>query len=433
MRVLVAGGGVGGLVTALSLHDAGIEVEVVESARRIDVIGAGINLLPHAVRELTELGLAEALEAAAIQTGELVYHDRFGKRIWSEPRGRAAGYSWPQYSIHRGELQLLLLRAVQERVGADAIRCGLAFERFEQTASGVRSELRERSTRRLCTIEAEVLIGADGIDSAVRAQLHPGEGPPRWAGIAMWRGVSEADPFLTGRTMIMAGSNRRDMFVAYPIGNREGRVLTNWVADVRLKPVDSAIDAHDWRRTADSADVLAHFGDWDFDWIDIPALITDAPVIFEYPMIDRDPLPWWGSERVSLLGDAAHPMYPTGSNGASQAIIDARVLAYELARGSDPVSALAAYERLRRPLTSTLVHANRRHGPEQVMTIVEQRAPEGFAHIKDVIGHDELRSIVRRYSRTAGFDVDELNKRPSWTVAGATLASAAAAKRGAMP
>jgi 2-polyprenyl-6-methoxyphenol hydroxylase-like FAD-dependent oxidoreductase len=420
MRVLVAGAGIGGLVTALSLHDAGIEVEIVESARRIDAVGAGINLLPHAVRELTELGLGSALAATGVPTSELVYHDRFGSRIWSEPRGRAAGYRWPQYSIHRGELQLLLLRAVEERLGTDAVRCGLALERFEHTPHGVRVELRERATTRQRTIDGDILIGADGIDSTVRAQLHPDDGPPRWSGIGMWRGVSEAEPFLTGRTMIMAGSNTRTKFVAYPISTGGGRALINWVAEVRLAPGDRPLDTHDWRRTTDPARVLTHFGEWNFDWLDIPALIARAPAIYEYPMIDRDPLPHWGSGRVSLLGDAAHPMYPIGSNGASQAIIDARVLAYELAGDADPVSALTAYERLRRPPTTALVHANRQHGPEHVMTIVEERAPDGFARIQDVISHEELRTIVARYSHTAGFDVDELNARPSWSLAAVT-------------
>jgi 2-polyprenyl-6-methoxyphenol hydroxylase-like FAD-dependent oxidoreductase len=215
--------------------------------------------------------------------------------------------------------------------------------------------------------------------------------------------------------MIMAGSNRRSKFVAYPIGTRNGRALVNWVAEVRLAPAGRSLDAHDWRRTTDPASVLAHFAGWDFDWLDIPALIAGAPAIYDYPMIDRDPLAHWGSGRVSLLGDAAHPMYPIGSNGASQAIIDARVLAHELAGRADPVSALSAYEHLRRPPTTALVHANRQHGPEQVMTVVEERAPNGFVRIDDVIGHDELRTIVARYSRTAGFDVDELNSRASWT------------------
>ena len=416
MRALIAGGGIGGLATALSLHEAGFEVEIVESARSIQAYGAGINLLPHAVRELTELGLGEEVEAAGIATKELVYHDRFGSRIHGEPRGRAAGYRWPQISIHRGELQMLLLGAVQERLGADVITCGLAFERFEQHAGGVVASVRSRASGELRAIEADLLIGADGIDSAVRAQLHPDEGAARWSGVGMWRGVSEAEPFGSGRTMIMAGSNRREKFVAYPIRGRDGRRLVNWVAEVRLAPEDAAPGAHDWARTSDPAAVVEHFADWDFGWLDVPGLIAGTKSIFEYPMIDRDPLAWWGAGRVTLLGDAAHPMYPIGSNGASQAIIDARAVARELALSDDPASALRAYEDVRRPVTNAIVLSNRRHGPEQVMTLVEQRAPDGFAHIDDVIAPGELQAIVAGYRRTAGFDVEELNGRPSWSV-----------------
>jgi len=415
MRALVAGGGIGGLATALSLHEAGIEVEVVESARSIQAYGAGINLLPHAVRELTELGLGEEVEAAGIATKELVYHDRFGSRIHGEPRGRAAGYRWPQVSIHRGELQMLLLRAVHERLGAGAVTCGLAFEGFEQDGDGVVAEVRERASGTLRALEADVLIGADGIDSAVRRQLHPDEGAAHWSGVGMWRGIGEAEPFAGGRTMIMAGSNAREKFVAYPIRGRDGRRLVNWVAEVRMAPDDATADAHDWRRTSDPAAVLEHFAEWGLHWLDIPRLIAETASIFEYPMIDRDPLAWWGCGRVTLLGDAAHPMYPIGSNGASQAILDARVVARELALHDDPASALASYEAIRRPQTSAIVLSNREHGPEEVMTIVARRAPHGFARIDDVIAPDELRAIVGRYSRAAGFAVEELNARASWS------------------
>ncbi|MEY2440748.1 MAG: 5-methylphenazine-carboxylate 1-monooxygenase [bacterium] len=417
MRALVVGGGIGGLATALSLHEAGLEVEVVESARRLQMFGAGINILPHAVRELTELGLGEQLEASGIATHELVYHDRFGSRIHAEARGRAAGYRWPQISMHRGELQRLLLAAVHDRLGRGVVTCGLALERFEQHAGGAIAEVRDRASGALRTIEADVLVGADGIDSAVRAQLHPDEGAARWSGVAMWRGVSEAEPFGSGRTMIMAGSNRHAKFVAYPIRGHDRRRLVNWVAEVRVAPDGASADAHDWQRTSDPTAVLAHFAGWDFAWLDIPALIASTSAIFEYPMIDRDPLARWGAGRVTLLGDAAHPMYPIGSNGASQAIIDARILARELARHADPSVALAAYEAIRRPATADIVLANRTHGPEQVMTIVEQRAPQGFAHVGDVLAPAELRAIVERYSKTAGFDVDALNARPSWSTA----------------
>lgn len=416
MRVLVAGGGIGGLTAALSLHAAGIDVEVVESVRRLQALGVGINLLPHAMRELSELGLGEAVEAAGVATHELAYFDRFGSRISREPRGRGAGYRWPQVSIHRGALQLLLFDAVRERLGAGGVRAGVAVDGFEHVNGGVHVHLRDRATRSLKTVTADGLVGADGINSSVRAQLHPGEGPPVWNGIQMWRGVGTALPFGSGRTMITAGSNRHAKFVAYPIARSAGSTQINWVAEVRTADPGAPFAARSWRQEGTAADVLAHFGDWRFHWLDIPALISATTTIFEYPMVDRDPLRRWGAGRVTLLGDAAHPMYPIGSNGASQAIIDARVLAFELARAPDDVvRGLGAYEATRRPATSALVLANRRHGPEQILSIVAERAPDGFAQIDDVLSREELTTIAQAYRRTAGFDVENLNTRPSWS------------------
>jgi 5-methylphenazine-1-carboxylate 1-monooxygenase len=417
--VTLIGGGIGGLATALSLHAVGIDVEVIEAARQIEPLGVGINLLPHAVRELTELGLGDALEATGIPTRKLSYYDRFGSLIWSEPRGRDAGYRWPQISIHRGALQLLLLDAVRQRLGTGAVRTGLACEWFEQAGAEVRAELRDRSTGRLETITSDVLVGADGIHSAVRAQLHPREGRPIWNGIQMWRGVTEAEPFLGDRTMVMAGSNLRAKFVAYPISRQAedaARSSVNWVAEVRLGG-DAPPEPEDWNRTGDIDEVLVHFGDWRFDWLDIPALVVGAPAVFQYPMVDRDPLSHWGEGRVTLLGDAAHPMYPIGSNGASQAIIDARVLAWALAGENNPSAALLAYEFARREVTAALVLSNRDMGPERVLRIVAERAPAGFERIEDVMRRDELEAIAQRYKATAGFDVETLNTRASWSLA----------------
>src|SRR5438105_655567 len=314
VRVTVVGGGIGGLTAALSLGAAGIEVRVLEAARRLEPLGVGINLLPPAVRELVELGLGAALAGVGIPTAELVYHDRFGSRIWSEPRGVGAGYRWPQYSIHRGDLQMLLVAAVRERLGGDAVRTGTVFEGFRQDGDEVHLELRDRSTGSRSAMSSDVLVGADGIHSAVRRQLHPEEG---------------------------------------------------------------------------------------------------APAVFEYPMVDRDPLPSWSAGRVTLLGDAAHPMYPIGSNGASQAVIDGRVLAWELARHEHPVQALAAYDAARREATAALVLANRQMGPEKVLRIVSERAPDGFDSVEDVMSAAELAAIARDYKLTAGFEVDALNERPS--------------------
>ena len=423
MRVTVVGGGIGGLTAALSLGAAGIEVRVLEAARRLEPLGVGINLLPPAVRELVELGLGAALAGVGIPTAELVYHDRFGSRIWSEPRGVGAGYRWPQYSIHRGDLQMLLVAAVRERLGGDAVRTGTVFEGFRQDGDEVHLELRDRSTGSRSAMSSDVLVGADGIHSAVRRQLHPEEGPPVWNGIQMWRGVTETDPFLSGRSMIMAGSNSHAKFVAYPISRAaedRGRAAVNWVAEVRLPP-GGLLESGDWNRRGRVAEVLPHFASWRFEWLDIPALITGAPAVFEYPMVDRDPLPSWSAGRVTLLGDAAHPMYPIGSNGASQAVIDGRVLAWELARHEHPVQALAAYDAARREATAALVLANRQMGPEKVLRIVSERAPDGFDSVEDVMSAAELAAIARDYKLTAGFEVDALNERPSWDVAGVSL------------
>ncbi|MET8047272.1 flavin-dependent oxidoreductase [Streptosporangium sp. NPDC005286] len=407
MRVVIAGGGIGGLATALSLHAAGFEdVVVCEAAGEIRPLGVGINLLPHAVRELTELGLAERLAEIGVATGELAYFNRYGTPIWSEPRGLGAGYGWPQYSIHRGRLQMLLLEAVIERLGAQAVRTdSRVVSTGPRPGSGVDGLRIGTGDLR---IEADdLLVGADGIHSAVRAHLFPGEGPPPWNGLVLWRGTTYGEPFLTGRSMIMAGDGTRK-FVAYPI-ETGGRTLINWIAE---RPLDGEAPARgDWNRPADPQRIVEHFADWRFDWLDVPGIISGAEAAYEYPMVDRDPLPYWTSGNVTLLGDAAHAMYPIGSNGASQAIIDARVLAHSLAHGD-----LAAYEAARRPVTTALQLSNRQMGPEVVMRLAHERAPDGFDDIERVVPLAERTEIAASYKRTAGFDPVSLNERPSWSV-----------------
>jgi 2-polyprenyl-6-methoxyphenol hydroxylase-like FAD-dependent oxidoreductase len=424
MTVLIAGGGIGGLTLALSLHGIGIPVKVFESVAELRPLGVGINVLPHAVRELIELGLMDKLDASGVRTRELAYFSKHGKPIWSEPRGLEAGYKWPQFSIHRGTLQQLLLDTAIERLGRDNILTSHHLTGWSETADGVRADFVDKATGKAAgTYDGTILIAADGIHSAAREKLYPDEGPPIWNGRILWRGVTPAKAFLSGRTMIMAGHEILK-FVCYPISKEPdaaGNHLINWVAERHMPPTYQW-RREDYNRTARLEEFLPWFESWQFDWLDVPGLIKNCPHAYEYPLVDRDPVSQWTFGRVTLMGDAAHPMYPIGSNGASQAILDARVLAHELARHADPVRGLAAYEHLRRPTTSAIVLANRRHGPEHVMTIVEQRAPGGFARIDDVIDPDELRSTVARYSRTAGFDVDELNARPSWTVPGAASA-----------
>ena len=415
MRILVIGGGIGGLATALALHAAGIEVEVFEAAGEVRPLGVGINLQPHAVRELTELGLGEALAANGVATQEFRYANRFGQTIWAEPRGLLAGYRWPQYSIHRGRLQMLLWAAAEARLGPARLHRGRRLAGFSQDETGVTAQFEDGGTAR-----GSALIGADGIHSAVRALLVPGEGPPRWNGALLWRAVSTAQPFLTGASMVQAG-HRDTKFVCYPIGEAPGgRVLVNWIAEQRF-PTDTPWAREDWNRPARLEDVLPIFADWRFAWLDVPGLIRAAEAVYEFPMVDRDPLPRWRQGRVTLLGDAAHPMYPIGSNGASQAVLDARFLALQLARHGAVEAGLEAYEAVRRPATAAVVEANRGDGPDRVMDLVHAGAPDGFERLEDVIPRAELEATVNGYKRIAGFDPATLNARESWSVTTAPI------------
>jgi 2-polyprenyl-6-methoxyphenol hydroxylase-like FAD-dependent oxidoreductase len=414
--ILIIGGGIGGLTAALSLHEVGFRVRVFESVAELRMLGVGINLLPHAVREMQELGLRPALEASGARCHELAYYTKRGQRIWAEPRGLAAGYAWPQVSIHRGALHRVLLDAARERLGPERIHLGHHLQRFERVPGGVVAFFCDRATgAELPARRGMALIAADGIHSAVRRAFHPDEGLPRWNGAVMWRGIAEAAPVLDGRTMIMAGHTRQK-FVCYPIGQPTtgaDRQSINFVAELRFDMTDLP-DREDWSRLGDPSDFLPMFEGWRFDWLDVPALVRAADRIWVYPMIDRDPLPRWSHGPVTLLGDAAHPMYPIGSNGASQAILDARVLAGCLRHyATDLPRGLQRYDEIRRPPTAAIVLANRQQGPEAAMQLVEDRAPAGFARLEDVVSAEELRAIAERYKQLAGFAITELNSRQS--------------------
>jgi 2-polyprenyl-6-methoxyphenol hydroxylase-like FAD-dependent oxidoreductase len=418
MRVALIGGGLGGLTAALSLHAAGIEVDVYEAAAEIGPLGVGINLLPHAAREMLELGLAEELSASGVATSALAYVNVFGQEIWREPRGLAAGYHWPQYSIHRGRLQTLLLEAAVARLGADRIHLDHELVRFETGDHDATGHFRSRLTGEAHDpVTADLLVACDGIHSAARSQLHPDEGAPLWNRRVLWRGVTEGDVYLDGRTMIMAG--HQDLkFVCYPIDPApavEGRSLINWIAEVRY-PEDYVWRREDWNRRGDISEFLPQFESWDFGWLNVPQIIRGAAEVFEYPVVDRNPLERWTYGRLTLLGDAAHPMYPIGSNGASQAILDARTLAFELAAAGGIDAAVARYENARRPATTKIVLSNRGNGPEAVMQMVHERAPTGFVSVDDVVSPQERQSIADNYKRIAGFDLQALNSRPSLTV-----------------
>ena len=409
--ILIAGGGIAGLTLALSCHQAGIPCRVFEQASEIRPLGVGINVQPHAVRELFELGLEEELEAIGVRTREVAYFSKTGRLIWAEPRGTFAGYRWPQYSLHRGQLQMMLLEAVKRRLGAEAVIAGCSVADLRDTAGGVEVELVRGDGSR--TVErGALLVAADGIHSRIRAKFYPDEGAPKWGGAILWRGTARAVPYLTGATMAMAG-HEFQKFVTYPIGRPDpdtGEALINVIAELKTDPA-AGWRREDYNRRGVLSEFLPAFEPWVFDWLDVPALIRATDPIFEYPMVDRDPLPRWTFGRTTLIGDAAHPMYPIGSNGASQAVMDARVLVREFLALGLTEDALHAYEAERREATTRIVVANRGNGPDAVMQTVEERCGGEFENIDDVLSPQERAEVAASYKKLAGFDVTALNER----------------------
>ena len=413
MDVIIAGGGIAGLSLALSLHQVGVRAGVYEQVPSIKPLGVGINVQPHAVRELFELGLGDELEQIGVRTREVAYFSKKGGLIWGEPRGIHAGYRWPQFSVHRGKLQMMLYEAVRARLGDDCIVGGVSVTGYTQRGDVVDVHLRE-SDGRDRTETATLLVAADGIHSAIRRQMVPNEGPPQWGGAVLWRGTTVATPTLSGATMAMAG-HERQKFVTYPISKPDpitGKSLINWIAELKYEP-GAGWNREDWNRKGDFADFLPAFEDWRFDWLDCPALMLEGGECYEYPMVDRDPLGNWTQGNVTLMGDAAHPMYPIGSNGASQAIIDARTLTRAIVDHGLTADALHAYEAERRPATTRIVEANRGNGPDQVMEIVEERCGGVFDDISEILSREELVDTAAAYKKIAGFDVETLNNRAS--------------------
>jgi 2-polyprenyl-6-methoxyphenol hydroxylase-like FAD-dependent oxidoreductase len=408
MKIVVVGAGIGGLTTALQLHRAGIACEVYEQSERIRELGVGINALPHAVKVLAGLDLLDALDEIAVRTNELTYAHRLGSAIVRRPCGLDAGFTLPQLSLHRGRLQGVLLRAVRERLGADAVRTGHRLVGFSQDGSSVRA----RFAGEVGTATGDVLVAADGIHSTVRSLLFPDEGPPRWNGVQMWRGATEWPEFRGGRSMIVAGGTAAKL-VLYPIGpgTRPGTALTNWAVCIMTgRDGDPPPGRQDWSRPADRAELRRYVDRFRVPDVDHIALIEATAECFEFPMCDRDPLPQWTHGRVTMLGDAAHPMYPMGSNGAGQAVLDAESLARHLLEQPDPDQALRAYQEERLPATSEVVLRNRVGGPESVIDEVERRAPDGFDRLDDVIDAAELDAVLTGYAAASGASREQVNR-----------------------
>jgi 5-methylphenazine-1-carboxylate 1-monooxygenase len=396
--VMIIGGGIGGLTLALELHQAGLDCRVYEAVPEVTATGVGINILPHASAVLAGLGLEEALVSASVQTQEAVFYNRFGQFIYGEPAGRSAGNAHPQYSIHRGDLHALLYAAALERIGPDRLLSGWRCTGFAQGPDGASAQFDQGLTTQPLPDQAgSVIVGCDGIHSVIRRQLHPGEGDPVYSGVRMWRGATPWAPFLSGASMVRAGWLATGKLVIYPVrsgSDGAGQQLVNWVAELE----EPQRVQRDWNRRGRLEDFIGVFEDWRFDWLDVPAMLRSTAEILEYPMVDQDPLPWWTDGRVTLLGDAAHPMVPRGSNGAGQAILDAQSLAHCLRAYESVPEALAAYEGERLPRTANIVRLNRSNPPDAILREVYERSGDKpFDRLSDIITDQEMAAITDRY------------------------------------
>lgn len=413
MTILIAGAGIGGLSLALMLHRRGIKARVYEQASEVREVGVGINILPHAIKELAALDLLPALDAIAIRTKELIYLNRLGQEVWREKRGTDAGFEFPQFSIHRGKLQKVLYDALLREAGPQAVVTGRRLAGFIQNEGSVTAHFADaRFGLSSETVQGEVLVAADGIHSVVRRSFYPNEGSPSWQGVMLWRGATEWPQFLSGRSMYIGGGMGAKLAL-YPIAEGEtfGKRLTNWAIAIRI--ADGTLSPppkESWSRLGRMDEIVPYARRFNVPGVDVEAMVRATSACYEYPMCDRDPLERWSFGRVTLMGDAAHPMYPVGSNGAAQAILDARTLADALLKSDHPMQALAEYEAERLPKTAEIVRLNRKGGPERVIDEVEKRAPGGFDLIDRVLSRSEREAIVKGYAGKAGFTLTQVNR-----------------------
>ncbi|MCC5948361.1 MAG: flavin-dependent oxidoreductase [Nitriliruptoraceae bacterium] len=413
-EVLIVGAGAAGLILALSLHEIGVDCRVYEAVKDIREVGAGINLLPHAVKELDQLDLVPALDEVGIRTKDASYFNHHGQLIFTEPAGEAAGYPWPQFSLHRGDMQVTFLNAVLERLGPDSVVTDRRCTHVTQDEDGATAHFIDKEGNEQPSARGKIVVGCDGINSVIRKQFYPDEGEPRYSGLTIWRGVTPWQPMLSGANTVRIGWMDVGKLMVYPIRDDiddEGNQLMNFVATLeRPRP-----DSYDWNSDAKLEDFYEPYADWHFDWLDVPELLDKPERYLVFPMVDRDPLPTWTFDRITMMGDAAHPMYPRGSNGAGQSILDARFMAGCIKRHGVTKAAMQEYDAERVEATGRVVLRNRAAPPDRILQVVHERTNgQPFDDIDDVISQEELQAISDDYKKVAGFEIDQLKARPAF-------------------
>jgi len=400
LDIAIIGAGPAGLAAALRLHQQGFRPTIYETVPELKPLGVGIDVKVYGSKELGELGLLEEFRAISVDAKESIFYNKYGQEIYAELCGVHMGYLYEQRFVHRGYLQMLLYRTVLERLGADAVVTGVRCTGYTNRADQVDLHLVDAAGQ-ASTITADLAIAADGIKSAVRAQMHPDHSEPVYSGITMWRGTTLMEPFGSGGTILHIGAPQSSSMIVYPIAENfegTGKVLVNWVVEA-----ERGESVEDWNQLGSVDEILPYYDRCEVVHLDVQAMLRAAREVYLFPLIRHEPLDTWIDGRMVLIGDAAHAMYPRGGNGACQAIVDGGVLAQKLASSPDVPTALKEFEDIRLKAVNGVVMAHRGEGYEVIRRMVEDRTGgEPFTDIEQVLPLAEADAIFSKYHALVG-------------------------------
>ncbi len=401
LDIAIIGAGPCGLATALRLHQRGFTPKIYESVAELKPLGVGIDTKVYGTKEIDELGLLKQFRAISVDAQESIFYNQHGQELYAELCGVHMGYLHEQRFVHRGRLQMLFYATVLERLGADSVVMGARCTGYLQADDDRVTVNLEHTDGTSSQVTADIVIATDGIKSAVRTQMHPESGSPKYSGITMWRGVTLREPFKTGGTILHIGDPRVSSMIIYPIADDyegTGKTLVNWVVEaVRDETIE------DWNQKGGVDEILHYYDACKLPFLDVQELMQDAREVYLMPLIDHDPLDSWVDGRVVLAGDAAHAMYPRGGNGWCQALVDGGVIAEKLATMDDPHEALKAFEAQRLEGVNRIVMANRGEGYEVIRRIVAERTDgQPFTNVEDILPLAEADAIFSKYHALVG-------------------------------